>query len=85
MVVAQMLRNRLWPAERFFHEYQIGNLFIGPSTGVKLIRPASESCNCTKHRTMINTVVEQRKVASGTSAESCEERLESNFRESPVN
>lgn len=67
MVVAQMLRSRLWPAERFFHEYQIGNLFIGPSTGGRLIRLASKSCSCTMHRTAIDSVVEQRKAVSSAS------------------
>jgi hypothetical protein len=68
MVVAQMLRSRLWPAERFFHEYQIANLFIGPSTGAKLFRMASKSSNCTMHRTVIDSFVEKRMALFTTSA-----------------
>lgn len=67
MVVAQMLRSRLWPAERFFHEYQIANLFIGPSTGARLFRLASKSCICTMHRPVIDSVAEQRKAVSSAS------------------
>jgi molybdopterin/thiamine biosynthesis adenylyltransferase len=60
LVIAQVLRNLLWPEQKFIHEFQFSSLFVGASTGVRLGRLASPDCECTKNSKVIDAIIASR-------------------------
>ncbi|NIF45513.1 hypothetical protein F3J14_32645 [Burkholderia sp. Tr-862] len=57
LVAAQLLRNLVWPQERFVHEFQFGSLFAGPSTATAVGRLAASECECTKNAGLIDMLI----------------------------
>jgi molybdopterin/thiamine biosynthesis adenylyltransferase len=60
LVIAQVLRNLLWPEQKFIHEFQFSSLFVGASTGARIGRLASPDCECTKNSTVIDAIIASR-------------------------
>jgi hypothetical protein len=61
LVIAQVLRNLLWPEKQFWHEFQFASLFVGPSTAQRFNRLASADCDCTKNANLIEAIQAQRR------------------------
>jgi molybdopterin/thiamine biosynthesis adenylyltransferase len=61
LVIAQVLRTLLWPGQKFVHEFQFSNLFVGTSTGVRVGRLASPACECTKNSKVIDAIMARRR------------------------
>jgi hypothetical protein len=61
LVIAQVLRNLLWPEQKFIHEFQFSSLFVGASTGARIGRLASPDCECTKNSTVIDAIIASRR------------------------
>jgi len=55
--MAQVLRNLLWPDEKFVHIFQLASLFQGPDTEMRVNRAASPECECTRHAGVIDRVL----------------------------
>lgn len=53
LMVAQALKAVLWPDERLAHQLQIESLFLGFSTAQRLRRAPLETCECVRHRVVI--------------------------------
>lgn len=60
LVLAQVLRNLLWPDERFVHIFQFPNIFAGPDLQTRVKRWASAGCECQRHRAVIDRLVAAR-------------------------
>lgn len=60
LVVAQVLRNLLWPDESFVHIFQLASLFVGPETETRVKRLASAECECTRHAGVIDQLITMR-------------------------
>lgn len=60
LVVAQALRNLLWPEQRFVHEFQFSSLFVGANTAVTVGRLALPECECTKNTAIIDALIARR-------------------------
>lgn len=65
LVVAQVLRNLLWPDEKFVHVFQLASLFVGPETQIGVKRLASAECECTRHAGVIDRLLATRPPAQG--------------------
>jgi molybdopterin/thiamine biosynthesis adenylyltransferase len=60
LVMAQMLRNLLWPDEEFVHQFQFPNMFDGVESGHRFARFASKNCECMRHSIFIDKVLAKR-------------------------
>lgn len=65
LVIAQVLRNLVWPHEPFVHEFQFSSLFVGITTAVKVGRLADPRCECTKNSKVIDALIARRHAGSG--------------------
>lgn len=63
LVVAQVLRNLLWPELKFVHEFQFSSLFVGADTGLKVGRLAFPTCECTRNSAVIDGLIATRKAS----------------------
>lgn len=68
LVVAQVLRNLLWPDEKFVHIFQLASLFVGPETQIRVKRLASTECECIRHAGVIDHLLAIRPPAQGAQA-----------------
>lgn len=66
LVMAQVYRSLCWPSDRFFHEYQIADLFRGFGTGHPVFRHASTTCNCVTYRHAILALAQKRRALGET-------------------
>jgi hypothetical protein len=64
LVMAQVLRNLLWGEERFVHVFQLASVFVGPDTALRVKRPASRHCECTRYRGVIDQLLAARPLVS---------------------
>ena len=64
LVMAQVVRNTLWPNEKFVHTFQLASLFVGLQTQVRVKRPASLECECTRHGRVIDRLLLARQSAN---------------------
>lgn len=61
LVVAQVYKSLCWPEDqRFLHQYQIADLFMGFNTGQALFRHASPDCDCVTRRNAIVALAQKR-------------------------